>query len=287
MWFMDYPTKDTILTSLLMASPRWCWKGFVVFFFFTYSHTEQKLKTPTKCSTEEHQLLTYIKYKQKIIITDIPIILTDMITDIQNTDRPDYWHTQNTDRHEYWHTQNTDRHNYWHKRLLPDTITDIKYWQTQLLTYQGYWPASLIYKTECMCVCVCVFVPGRLANRCTDPRQTWPGGSSPPRNRSAGRRDMTSPTMTSRRPRGTAEFAWNNRRKFGNCPIRAKLGVEVPPYPEIVLRVGAMWRHRRWRHGGRTGWQFLLEKILEHSETVRSVPILAWMFLATPESFCG
>jgi hypothetical protein len=73
-------------------------------FLFTYSHTEQKMKTPTKCSTEEHQLLTYIKYKPKIIITDIltdPItdihkILTDTITDIHKiltdtiTDRHDY-----------------------------------------------------------------------------------------------------------------------------------------------------------------------------------------------------
>jgi hypothetical protein len=86
MWFMDYPTKDTVLTALLMASPRWCWKGFVVlcfFFFFAYSHTKQKLKKKNfKCSTEEHQLLTYIKYKPKIIITDIYIITTDMITDL-------------------------------------------------------------------------------------------------------------------------------------------------------------------------------------------------------------
>jgi hypothetical protein len=31
-----------------------------------------------------------------------------------------------------------------------------------------------------------------------------------------------------------------NRRTFGNYPILAKLGVEVPPHPEIVVRVGSM-----------------------------------------------
>jgi hypothetical protein len=106
-------------------------------FLFAYSHTEQKLEKKTKCSTEEHQLLTYIKYKPKIIINDIHIILTDMIIDywpIQNTDRPDYWHTQNTDKHDYWHTQNTDRHDYWHKRLLTDTITDMHKILTDTIT---------------------------------------------------------------------------------------------------------------------------------------------------------
>jgi hypothetical protein len=67
-------------------------------FLFAYSHTEQKLKKKnhTKCSTKEHELLTYMKYKPKIIITGLHIILTDMVTDIYkiltnpNTDRHDY-----------------------------------------------------------------------------------------------------------------------------------------------------------------------------------------------------
>jgi hypothetical protein len=86
-----------------------------------------------------------------------------------------------------------------------------------------------------VCGCACLCVPSWPANGCTDPCQTWRGGSSPPRNRSAGRRDVTS-----HRPDRTADFALKNHRKFGNSPIRAKLGLEVPRHPGIVLRVGAM-----------------------------------------------
>jgi hypothetical protein len=39
--------------------------------------------------------------------------------------------------------------------------------------------SHLIYKADCLSVGLSV--PGRLANRSADPRQTWPGGSSPPR----------------------------------------------------------------------------------------------------------
>jgi hypothetical protein len=132
MWFMDYPTKDTFLTSLLMASPQWCWKGFVVFFLFIICLFTYWTKTGknTKCSTKEHELLTYIKYKPKIIITDIHIILTDMITDI-------YKILTNpiTDIHKILTDTITDINDYWQTRLLTCT----KYWQTQLLTYPGYW----------------------------------------------------------------------------------------------------------------------------------------------------
>jgi ribosomal protein S18 len=115
-------------------------------FLFANSHTEQKLKkkTPTNCSTEEHLLLTYIKYKPKIIITDIHIILTDMITDLYKiltdpiTDIHKILTDTITDIHKILTNMITDINDYWQTRLLTCT----KYWQTQLLTYPGYWPAS-------------------------------------------------------------------------------------------------------------------------------------------------
>jgi ribosomal protein S18 len=114
MWFMDYPTKDTVLTSLLMASPWWCWKGFIVFLFlFAYSHTEQKLKKPLNA------VLKNTNYWHKIQIENHNYWHT------HKSDRHDNWHIQNTEKPDYWHTQNTDRHDYWHKRLLTDTITDM------------------------------------------------------------------------------------------------------------------------------------------------------------------
>jgi hypothetical protein len=72
-------------------------------------------KNPTKYSTKEHQLLTYIKYKPKIIITDKHIILTDMITDIYKilTDPI-------TDIQKILTDTITDIH-----KILTDTITDI------------------------------------------------------------------------------------------------------------------------------------------------------------------
>jgi hypothetical protein len=84
-------------------------------FFYLLTHMLKKTEKPTKCSTEEHQLLTYIKYKPKIIITDIRIILTDMITDIYKmlTDPI-------TDIHKILTDTITDIH-----KILTDTITDI------------------------------------------------------------------------------------------------------------------------------------------------------------------
>jgi hypothetical protein len=84
-------------------------------FLFAYSHTEKKLKkkSPTKCSTEEHQLLTYIKYKSKIIIIDIHIIVTGMITDL----------------HKILTDPITDMH-----KILTDTITDMHKILTDMIT---------------------------------------------------------------------------------------------------------------------------------------------------------
>jgi hypothetical protein len=94
-----------------------------------------------------------------------------------------------------------------------------------------------------------------------------------------GRLDATSPTMTSRQPDITSDFAWKNRRKFRNCRIHAKFGVELPSHPGINQKVNLVRWHHWWRHGGRFECRLLLEK---NRTTFWNCPISTKLALKNP-----